>query len=103
MLMCVYQGESYPENKFGLISGQLLYPTVFIFDQFEQFLGGLRQLSRPELEVRLAEMRTILTGLVASPTRSIVLSLRKEWYYDLRPLGDIILPRLRRVMCKPAR
>lgn len=66
--------------------------TVLIFDQFERWLSRLVRLAADERTAEQERMRHLLTRSLQPGEPQILLSLRKEWYYDLRFLGTLVPP-----------
>jgi hypothetical protein len=64
--------------------------TVIVLDQFEQWLAH-RELQAPDKRAeRYAWLKNKLTDVQQAENYTIVLSLRREWYYDLRFLGSLV-------------
>jgi hypothetical protein len=70
----------------GRGSGQRL---VIVLDQFEQWLAHVRVLPPTERLKQQEWLRQRLADAQATRSYTIALSLRKEWYYDLRFLEDV--------------
>jgi hypothetical protein len=64
--------------------------TVIVLDQFEQWLSRIRNLPPKDRAEERESLRKMLAKALASKEISVVVSARREWYYDLRFLGDLI-------------
>jgi hypothetical protein len=65
-------------------------PAVIVLDQFEQWLALIQTLS-PHAKVEAQDwLNGILQTARDSSDHTIVLSIRSEWYYDLRFLGELL-------------
>ncbi len=64
--------------------------TVIVLDQFESWLGHVRRQSLAERGQERSWLLAELKKAAALPNCTILLSLRREWYYDLRFLGDLV-------------
>lgn len=65
-------------------------PLIIVFDQLEQWLAHLRTVPRATRRKEQNWLRKVLIKAQASESYAIALSLKAEWYYDLRFLGDIL-------------
>lgn len=64
--------------------------SVIILDQFEQYLAELKRLDREESQDEQQHLCHILTEQAPMSGAVFLISLRWEWYYELRWLGDLI-------------
>lgn len=64
--------------------------AVVILDQFEQYLAGLKELSETDQGVEKDALRALLTDAELRRGVAVLISLRWEWYYELRWLEDLI-------------
>lgn len=62
---------------------------IIVLDQFEQWLAQLRLLPPQERAEERAWITQVFTDAQRSQSYSLGISLRKEWYYDLRFLGSL--------------
>ena len=63
---------------------------VIVLDQFEQYLAYLRRLD-PDKRIREQEwLESCITSSIENHICRFILSVRSEWYYDLRFLGKRI-------------
>ena len=65
-------------------------PVVLVLDQFEEWLAYIKTLSDTDRAEQLARLQRVLTATQRSKAYTIVLSLRTEWYYQLRGLGQLV-------------
>jgi len=63
---------------------------IIILDQFEQYLAQLRQLPPDRREREHQWLKDMLTKHARGEHYRFLISIRNEWYYDLRWLGDLI-------------
>jgi hypothetical protein len=63
---------------------------IIILDQFEQYLGQLRQLTPDRRERERCWLKQVIETNKFQGNCRFLISIRNEWYYDLRWLGDII-------------
>jgi len=61
---------------------------VFVLDQFEQWLGAIRDMTLAERQQERSRLGKLI--LDHSEAATFVISLRAEWYYDLRFLGRLV-------------
>jgi len=66
--------------------------VILVFDQFEQWLAGLRRLPLTTRAAEQDKLRRLMAAAEASTDHFLALSIRSEWYYDLRFLGDALPP-----------
>jgi hypothetical protein len=65
-------------------------PVVLVLDQFEEWLAYVKTLSDEDRAEEFAGIQRVLTAAMHSNAYTIVLSLRTEWYYELRGLGSLV-------------
>jgi hypothetical protein len=63
---------------------------VIVLDQFEQWLGRSRLLSRADRAQEQEWLAGVLKDSGEAASYTILLSVRREWYYDLRFLGSLV-------------
>jgi hypothetical protein len=65
--------------------------VVLVLDQFEQFVAAVLQETKPTVRrEREAWILSVLRQPRAAQNLNFVVSVRKEWYYDLAWLGDLV-------------
>jgi energy-coupling factor transporter ATP-binding protein EcfA2 len=64
--------------------------NVVVLDQFEQWLANVRGYGPTKRNEEHQKLRTCITAALKDRGLFIVLSIRKEWYYDLRFLDQLI-------------
>lgn len=64
--------------------------TVIVLNQFEQWLARIRNLSPQERNDEREAFRIMLDNALVSTEISVVISVRREWYCDLRFLEELI-------------
>lgn len=67
------------------------YRAVVILDQFEQELAKLRLLSPQDRDLLARDLTDLIRTAMLSGI-SVIISVRFEWFYDLRVLGDLVPP-----------
>lgn len=66
---------------------------VIVLDQFEQWLAYVRHQENPAVRDEERRMlKTILRKAQAQPNCTVLLSVRREWFYELHFLGELIPP-----------
>jgi len=64
-------------------------PDIIVLDQFEQLVAQLNAKPSNERIDRWSELRGYITQLRADNI-DVLISVRFEWFYELRPLGEIV-------------
>ena len=72
------------------IHNQYAMRPIIILDQFEQYLAQLRQLSPDRREHERHWFKKLIEDHRSQGNCRFLISIRNEWYYDLRWLGTII-------------
>jgi hypothetical protein len=65
---------------------------ILVLDQFEQHLAWLRNRSAARRETAQTWLRDLLKRRIETDKTSVVISVRSEWYWDLRFLEDLLPP-----------
>ena len=64
--------------------------VVLVLDQFEQWLAALRSLSADDRRFRQEWLKGLAEDARVAADYVVVLSVRAEWYYELRFLGSLL-------------
>jgi energy-coupling factor transporter ATP-binding protein EcfA2 len=81
-------GSSAVERAFAECKADKL--NVVVLDQFEQWLANVRGYGPTRRGEEHQKLRTCLTAALQNRGLFVVLSIRKEWYYDLRFLDQLV-------------
>jgi hypothetical protein len=63
---------------------------VIVLDQFEQWLASVRPKSYEDRTEAQEKLRIVLQEAKGQPRCTVVISLRREWFFELRFLGGMI-------------
>ena len=86
--------DSYPTGNSGIEQAinkcKRSKVNVLVFDQFEQWIAESKTYNITRRETECLKLKQLLTKAFQECSASVILSIRKEWYYDLRFLDSLV-------------
>jgi hypothetical protein len=90
LVISSYHGERQAVDRAITDARDAKRPLVLVLDQFEQWLAGLRSLDESDRVLRQAWLKGLVEAAADDNDYTVLLSVRAEWYYELRFLGALL-------------